>query len=451
VPSWLLDSPLHVILRAQGELDTGPASPNPEVVPYTNALPMLDTLSESVDAPLLPVVMSWEGPGPWVYPESFPVAGGDDAMRAFTGAARARHWHVGTYCNGTQWVTEHKWTGYDGWRHFAEGGGADSVCRTPDGQPWRNGWDVAWRTSFTGCVAAERTGELARDYVSHLLELGFDWVQFLDQNCGAAAFPCYSSDHGHPPAPGRWMTGALDTLIDAFDDLAARAGRDIAYSVESAPNDYALSRFSICDIRPDLSRDSQSIPLYQYLFHEYILTQAAFAPGPNPYWMELKTATSFAFGDVLTAILGRGGRLNTWSGTPWSPWDTPPGDQEAVLTLLRRATALRRQVGRDYLVLGRLLPQSPVSDVDIVTWQEGTRAESAPAVMHAAWQAQDGRRAAALCNWTKQARTVRLTSAGNDGNAVLHLRADDQTHAVQVDADSLELPPLSAAVLECGP
>jgi hypothetical protein len=447
-PAWILDSPVHVILRAQGEVDSGPAPANAEVVPYPEALPLLDAFSENVKSAVLPVVMSWEGPGPWVYPESFPVVGGDDSMRAFTQAARDRGWHVGTYCNGTQWVTEHKWTGYDGGAYYAAGGGERTVCRTPDGSPWRNDWDAEWRTSYTCCAAVDRTQELARDYVGHLLDLGFDWVQFFDQNCGAAAFPCYSHDHGHPPAPGRWMTHAMDTLFDSFDALAAESPRDIVFSVESAPNDYAMPRFHICDIRPDLGRGTDVVPLYQYLFHEYVLTQAAFAPGPNPYWMEIKTASSFALGDVLTAILGREGRLINWSGTPWARWDSPAGDQEAVLTLLRRASAMRRGPGKDFLVLGRLLGVSPVDQVGQVQWTEGAHAESAPAVMHAAWAAHDGRTAVALANWTREPQNVRLAARQEGDEGTFHLQDSDPVLLSGLAGGDIELPPLAVALLE---
>lgn len=420
VPGWLLDGPVHVILRAQGELDTGPATPQPEVTPITAALPWLDALADRIGGPVLPVVMAWEGPGPWVYPESFPVAGGDQAMRDFTAGVRERGWHAGTYCNGTQWVTEHLWTGYDGWDLYRSAG-AGSVARTPSGRAWRNGWDAPWRTSFTGCAAAPATREQARAYVGRLIDLGFDWVQFLDQNCGAAAFPCYARDHGHPPAPGRWMTEALDAILDDFDDLA---GRQVAYSVEGPPNDYALSRFAICDIRPDLNPGSVAIPLYQYLFHEYVLTQATFAPAPNPYAAEIRTATSFVHGDVPSAILGRDGRLNTWSGTesmPWSLWDSAPGDQDAALRLLWEASALRRGAGREYLVLGRMLAASPV------------RGD----VLHAAWQAADGRRAVALANWTRTPVTVEAPPGR------LHLGA-----GVAEVAGEIVLPELSVALLE---
>ncbi len=450
VPRWLLGSPLHVVMRIQGEVDAGPARPNREFQPYERALPALDRLSEAVDAPLVPVIMAWERPGPWVYPDSFPVAGGDDSLRAFTSAARARGWHVGTYCNGTSWAVGHKWTGYDGREFFEREGGEDSVCRLPDGAAWRQGWDGGWRPSFPCCVGAGRTRDLAAGYVEHLVDLGLDWIQFLDQNCGAAAFPCYSDAHGHPSAPGEWMTDSMEQLLARLEGIAERSGRDVVFSSEMPPNDHFRGHFAICDIRPH-PVDSTDVPLYKYLYHEYILTQAAFSLAPNPYWMQIKTANSFVMGDILAAIMGPGGRLMNWEGYPWAPWSSPEGDQPAVLTLLRRAIALRRGKGRDYLVFGRLLRPYPVVGIERVEWLCDRRLVSYPAVVHALWRAPDGRVGLALANWTGSERAVHLEDCARfEGPATYCLNTDEPVAADLRESGhiALVLPPLSVGLLE---
>src|SRR5262249_13050346 len=81
LPAWLADSPLHLVMRIQGEVDEGPTSTHPEFTPYENALPLLDRVAARLGAPLAPVIMSWERPGPWVYPDCFPPAGGADSLQ----------------------------------------------------------------------------------------------------------------------------------------------------------------------------------------------------------------------------------------------------------------------------------------------------------------------------------------------------------------------------------
>lgn len=452
IPSWLLDSPLHVIMRIQGELDHGPAIAHPEFTPYENALPLLDKLSRATDASLVPVIMSWEHPGPWVYPDSFPVAGSDESLQSFTDATRTRGWHVGTYCNGTCWVVGHRWTGYDGDEYYRTNGGESAICRLPDGSPWREGWDSSWRPSYTCCAAVPRTQDVAAEYVEHLLDLGLDWIQFLDQNCGAAAFPCYSTEHSHPSAPGVWMSDALRQLLNRLDKLAENTGRETVFSVESPPNDHFREHFQICDIRPN-PVDNSSVPLYKYLFHEYILTQAAFALAPNPYWMQIKTAQSFVEGDLLTAIMGPGGRLMNWTGYPWTPWNTPEGNQEAVLKLLKRSIELRQGAGRDFLVFGRLLRPLAVGNTEHISWECEGKLVSFPSVLHARWQAPDGRVAITLANWTEDARTVRLDRPLAGGYIPRSYRVQgDRLEAIEIDdRESWEfpLPPLSVGLIEC--
>ena len=139
VPDWLLDSPPHIIVRMQGQVDAGPTNPNQEFLPYPKLIPLLEKVSERLGAPVVPVVMSWERPGPWVYPDCFPPVGGDESLQEFSEQARAKGWHVGSYCNGTRWVTGHFWSGYDGNKYYAEQQGDKTVCRTYDQRPWPEG------------------------------------------------------------------------------------------------------------------------------------------------------------------------------------------------------------------------------------------------------------------------------------------------------------------------
>lgn len=438
VPDWLVDAPLHTVLRARGEVDSGPAEIHDEFIPYPNAIPLLDRLADAVKAPLLPVLMAWERPGPWVYPDCFPPAGGEDSLRAFVDATRSRGWHVGSYCNGTQWVTRHDWTGYDGTEYFNHNGGAASVCRGPGGGLIRNGWDRGWRTSFPCCVASSRTRDVAQEFATHLIDLGLDWIQFLDQNCGGAAFGCYADDHGHPPAPGSWMTVAMDQLVDRLDSTRA------VYSVESATADNLIGRFPCSDLRPDYQ--ARDIPLYAYLFHEYVLTHATFAPAPDPYGARLRTAQALVMGDSPGVILGPDGRILDYTATgPWPPWDAPIGNQDAVLTLLRRALALRRDA-RKFLVYGRLHRHSGVTDVEQVRWAAGDQLHRRPAVYAARWTSAEGDVGTVLANWTdaQAAATVQIGGCGT-----FRLYNDDlREELTDVDDQSrLVLPPLTVGLL----
>ncbi|MGJ6981554.1 DUF6259 domain-containing protein [Aestuariimicrobium soli] len=446
VPDWLLDSPIHVVLRACGTDDAAPTDPNAEVVPYENALPALDAIAEATGSPVLPILMSWEGPGPWVYPESFPPVAGEASLRAFADQVRARGWHLGTYANGTQWVTEHKWSGYDGRDHFRQAGGAETVCRRPDGSPWRNAWDLKWRQSYTECLGSPITHRQAIGFVQSVVDLGFDWVQFLDQNCGVATFPCYADDHDHPPLPGEWMTHRMDALLDAFDEVAAGAGRPVVFSVERPPNDHHQPRLHSGDSRPNLKPGSHRWPLHKYLFGDRVLTHSCFGLGPTTHWMAIKTAMACVLGDMPGAILSRDGRLQAYGGAMWPRWDEPPADQEAMLTLLGAVARLRRGAGRDFLVFGRMLADELIGDVDQVSWTDDRGPWTYPAVMQGAWVTPAGTRGVALCNWTREPRTVSVAERWLDGGVVILVGADGAPSGGPVGR-TIEIAPLTALML----
>ena len=113
IPAWSVDSPVHITVRPQGELDMGPVFPVKEFLPYEKTLPLLQKIARRVEAPLSVIIMGWERGGSWVYPDCFPPIGGDESITRFTRAARERGWHVGSFCNGTRWVISHAWNGYD--------------------------------------------------------------------------------------------------------------------------------------------------------------------------------------------------------------------------------------------------------------------------------------------------------------------------------------------------
>jgi hypothetical protein len=426
VPSWILDSPVHITIRPQGVLDAGPVNPVQEFLPYQKCLPLLDRIAKRVDAPLVAVIMGWERAGSWVYPDCFPPVGGEESVRAFARACRDRGWRVGSFCNGTRWVLGHSWNDYDGRPYYREHGGEQSVCREADGTPWRESWDAAWRPSLLQCSAAPMTRQIAADFVRRLLSWGLQSIQFFDQNCGAATFPCFSADHGHPPAPGRWMAKAMEEMVDDFRRQARAAGApDVLQSVEMCCNEYSLPLFHQSDsrVRPPghVVEFGEVVPLYQFLFHECIVMHGMMSPAPEPYHLEIANAANGVFGEIPGGVLTGRGTLLDKDTYNWAPWEPVVGDPDRGLEMIRAVSAMRRGAGRDYLVLGRMQKPGAVEGIPVVEWNDQGKVHAIPAVFHAAWETLDGRFAVMLANWTGKPRRVRLRDArlgGEDGMRV---------------------------------
>jgi hypothetical protein len=463
IPDWLLDSPPHIIIRIQGQTDDGPTEPNREFLPYPKLIPLLEKVSKQIDAPLVGVVMSWERPGPWIYPDSFPPAGGDESLHEFSELARARGWHVGSYCNGTRWVTGHFWSGYDGNEYYASNHGDKTVSRTHDLQPWPENWDRTWRPSFAGCLGVEQTHSMAENLVGRLIDDGLDWIQFLDQNAACSTFPCFAPDHGHPVGPGKWMNAAMQSMLDRFRVIAARKSkesqgkRQLVFSVESPPNEFFMPNFEVCDQRvaPPGHRDHGSLffPLYTFLYHEFIVMQGGFGVAPTPYHLQMRSAYNLVMGEIPGAILTGDGSLLNRGDTDawWSRWDSSMGNNDDAVTMLRRAVGMRRGKGREFLLWGRMLKPAEWCDARTVHWESNRQVFDIPPVFHSAWQAPDGRLGVVLANWTSEEQRVNLSDP-RLGRGVTETissgKSTTRSRSVNGGKISLSIPPLSCTLLE---
>src|SRR5260370_5161240 len=78
------------------------------------------------------------------------------------------------------------------------------------------------------------------------------------------------------------------------------------------------------------------------------------------------------------------------------------------------------------------------------------RVSTMPAVVHAHWQAPDGRTAVALANWSAEAQTIAVMGEAARAGANLHLRGErrDDVRLAPAPRRHLRLPPLSVALLE---
>ena len=461
VPDWLLDSPPHIVVRIQGALDAGPAEPNAAFLPYPKIIPILERISQRLDSPLVAVVMAWERPGPWVYPDCFPPAGGDDSLREFANLARARGWHVGSFCNGTRWVTHQYWSGYNGEKYLAEQQGDKTICRTHDQQLWRENWAVDWRPSYACCLGVSRTQEIARAFARRLVDDGLDWIQFLDQNVGCAPFPCFADDHGHPKTPGKWLNAAMQSLLDSFRQIAAEAVREsggkrtFAFSVEYPPNEFFMPNFQVSDQRVappgHTAWGRLFFPLQSFLSHEFVVMQGGFGAGPEPYHMPIRTACNLVFGEIPGAVLTPDGSLLNRDTFNWAPWSPAVGNNDDSLTMLRSAVALRRGRGREYLVFGRMLRPVQADGIKTIHWENGHQVNDIPAVFHSAWQSPEGRFGVVLANWTKDAQAISLVDA-RLGKQVAESRSAEKVETVSRRVGggrlSASLAPLSCTLIE---
>jgi hypothetical protein len=457
VPAWLLESPPYIAIRPQGRLDTGPVFPVREFLPYEKCLPLLARIARRVRSAVVAVIMGWERGGSWVYPDCFPPVGGEASLKKFAALARKRGWHVGSFCNGTKWVTAHSWNGYDGLPYYRRHGGERSVCRLPDGQPWTETCQLSWRPAFEACAGSRVTSRIARDFVKRLIGWGLESIQFFDQNCGAATFPCFANDHGHPPVPGKWMARRMEELVEAFRRAARAAGEDeVIQSVEMCCNEFCLPLFQESDSRlrpPGHMSWANVVPVYQFLFHECIVMHGGMGHAPEPYHLQIRNAYNGVMGEIAGGVLTGDGTLLARDTENWAEWEPRVGSDAEALEMIRVVTAMRRGAGRDFLVYGRMLAPVEVRGVRLVRWKHGGQRHRIPAVFHCAWQAPDGAFAVALANWTNRTERAAVRDGRLGKRPRLHVVAGrEAAKSLRCSRGRLvlELPPLSMALASEG-
>jgi hypothetical protein len=427
IPKWLLDSPVYVTVRPQSYDDDTSTLRIKEFLPYEKCIPLLDQIAQGTKTPVCAVLMGWERPGSWIYPDSFPPVGGEQSLVRFIALARQRGWHVGSYCNGPRWITTHS-CGYDGREYFKKHHGEETVCRNEPGRLFGEDWG-GWRYTYLCCIGHPRTRQIATDFVKHLIDWGMESIQFLDQDDNAVTYACFSAQHGHPPMVGKWMNTAMADLLKSFRQAAGDAHQSgVIQSAESACNEYCLPLLQECDVRIDSPSTSswndgtEFVPIYHYLFHECIVTHGMFGVGPTPCALQIRTAWNGVWGQLLGGIMtGDGTFLNQGDKVAWSRWDLSDRKNNDVLEMIRTVSAIRRGAGRDFLVYGRMQHPANVSGVDMVKWKIGDRQYAVPAVAHAAWQAPDGRYGVVLTNWTKEDRSVAVAAPRLGSSPTLHV------------------------------
>ncbi len=395
LPEWYEDSPLIVTYPVRGWHDTDVMDPNP-MFPYTNALPVLDRIRKATESRLMVILMHWEGTAPWAPPFVWPPYGGVENFNQFKDSLHGEGDMLGVYCSGFGYTMKSHLTDYSGEEAYEREGLESAMCMGPDGTviskictAQRQGYDI--------CPASPAGHELLAKAYAPLFESGLDYAQILDQNHGGGQYFCYAKDHGHPPAPGGWMTKSMQTMLGEWNDQAPT----MLFGCESAAAEPFIGNLRFSDNRFELNYfTGRPVPLYAYIYHEYLRNfmgnQVCGDLRGDHETLCHRIGYSFAAGDCMTLVLSPNGRIQSyWGQRDLS--DLP--DEGKVLTFIRNLTRFYREEGKPYLFAGRMIPALPVECPDrafIGNW--GTRPFTLPVLHTTAWEAPDGSRIQILVN-----------------------------------------------------
>lgn len=388
LPGWYKDSPLVVSYPVRGIHDMDKMDPN-NYFPYVNALPEIDYISEKTNARLLVLLMHWEGTAPWAPPYVWPPYGGEKPFKEFLGELRKRNMLLGVYCSGFGYTLKSNLVDdFDNFEEFEKEHLIDIMCAGPDGKVLLSNICPGQRSGYDICPATEKGKEVLAKAYTPLFSAGIDYAQILDQNHGGGQYLCYSRDHGHPPAPGPWMTKNMQGLLTSWNKLAGK----MILGCESAAAEPFIGNLLLSDNRFELNYFiGTPVPLYAFIYHEYVRNfmgnQVCCPLEESEDTYTYRLGYSFAAGDCMTIVITPDGRImSSWGNHDFSKLP----DKEYVLSFVKNLTAFYKTKASEFLFNGRMtaLPDIFCEKVSFgCRFPDGSvKQKELPAVICTAWE-----------------------------------------------------------------
>ena len=408
IPEWYGDSPVIVAYPVRGKHDMDKMDPN-KLFPYINALPVIESFASRLDSRIMALLMHWEGSAPWAPPYVWPPYGGEKAFKEFSERLHEKNNLLGVYCSGIGWTEQSNLISeYNKKKQFDEENLKDVMCMSPSGDLPYSSICTGQRSGYDMCASQDFMVQTMSSEVKHMIEGGCDYVQAMDQNHGGTAYFCYSKDHGHPPAPGKWQTDAMVNLYDHFKSISEQAGKKTLFGCESAAAEPFIPGLLFSDNRYNLNYFvGTPIPLYAYIYHEYVnnfmgnqvCTAAVFNYEKSPENLLYRIAYSFCAGDMLTAVITEDGNI-TWN---WGIGeDIALPNQDELFTLIGNLNRWRKGIGKPYLHTGKMLKPLSLEKVPLHTFKMNGRTDLVvPSLLTSCWQSsEDGSIGQIIANYT---------------------------------------------------
>ena len=358
------------------------------------------------------------------YPFYWPPRDGEAEFRAAVRRMKDAGAFVQVYTNGMLWdMDDARWT---------EGGGecaivgADGKVRATMFNPFTK-QRQAWM-----CGEAPTFQRMMRDLERTLASTGLDGV-YMDMISCAACEPCFNPAHRHAPGGGTSLTDGYRAYVNAV-----RGDNPwLLLSSEATSEDYLDLFESMIVLYSSWERlglgslpRHEPVPAVSVVYRGAAVLYGSFAtpggvPGWDPLWGECEDAADVesivaGYPDQFAVEFARG---VVWGIQPMvhnflmKDLENP---RIAADVRFMQDTARFYFDNRDFLFDGELLKPARLEcatrRVDFLMTGSYTRPhksgacaqDALPAVFHSEWRAADGRRAAVLVNWTRDAQRYSL-------------------------------------------
>lgn len=416
LPKWMDDSPVIIIYPIRGGKDTGDMTPNC-YYPFGEGVQYVNRISEKLGCRVMALMMHWEGTAPWAPPLVWPPYGGEEGFKKAVRMLHEKGNLAGVYCSGIGWTTEsYLVPEYDPQKAYEEYGMETCICLSPKEEMQETSTLMGIRRAYSLCPAHDAVSDIVTAEVEKIAESGVDYCQFFDQNWGGNAKFCYSRNHGHPAAPGKWMTEAMLRMQESANARIREMGSEMVLGTESAAAEPFIDALPFNDLRfIKWYYYGTPVPAYSYITHEYTNNFAGNFCGAaysldilgNPSNLAFTIAYAFAAGNMLSVVLGRNGKIH-WAWCVDEDEVGVPQNQEELWQFVAHLNAWRRGVGKNFLRFGRM--EKPEEIGGIGTYQllraDGTYAEFAE-LLHTKWSC-DGKCAQFVVNFHNTEKSFNL-------------------------------------------
>ena len=325
----------------------------------------VNALSADAGAPLLALVFNYECAGAWTGPKGFfPPREGEEPFRSAMARLRAAGNYGFVYITGGCWYIKNTYAPpFDSSTEFEAEGRANAVVNV-DGEVPIGRWYPGWESTRI-CAATEYTRKATAAILLECLELGVTVVQIDNFPCGGGE-ACYDPSHGHPPGYGSWWAEAWGRLLAETRRQAKARAPDCAITTEGISEGF-IPWLDMYDQRAGnmeyfghysrgLPMGGETIPLFNYVYNEYIGSYYAAMPECNRpevlYWTR-------GMGKALCqGVIPAGGRY----------FPDPPDHNPVTIAFYRKIVRATANECWPYLAFGEML-RPPAIDVPTIRAQ----------------------------------------------------------------------------------
>jgi len=416
-PEWVQESPIVVIYPVRGDEDIGVMNPN-MYYPYTNALPYIEKLKETLGSRLLVLLCHWEGSAPWAPPYVWPPYGDKQNFLEYVEKLHDMGQLVGVYCSGTAWTEESIVDPSYNTRELFERENMAQIMACGIDQKLSRAFicngNIRW--GYDMCIFQEKAKQIVLKEIDSIINEGkIDYIQYYDQNLGGNPSICYSENHGHPATPGKWIYNEATALFERSNEIIKKSGKEgkVSIGCEAAAAEGYVEYMPFNDARNYAGFENYTpIPLYNYMYHEYVNNYMGncntsyfyLDVSKHPEFLFYRTSYLYCGGDVLTVVLKQDGKfLWDWS-SPWKLPDVPDNYGEFVNNLNNwRKTALK-----DALVYGRMLKPFKMECGEYSFTKRNGDVRTFPSMNASRWLTENGEDVTVAVNYSAKAQTFKL-------------------------------------------